>query len=89
MDRREGGAPIGQLLDPAAGRGQDAVQPLADRRIRVADEDARRAAVRGADQRPDIGAAREHLGQNLLRQLADRRPRPRLLATAFSNRGIP
>ena len=65
MDRGKGGAPVGQFFDLAAGRGQDAVQPLADRRIGVADEDARRVAVRGADQRPDIGAARQHLGQNL------------------------
>ena len=65
MDRGKGGAPVGQFFDLASGPEQDAVQPLADRRIGVADQDARRVAVRGADQRPDIGAARQHLGQNL------------------------
>ncbi len=88
-DRGKGGAPIRQLLDAAAGRSQNAVQPLADRRIRVADKDARRAAVRVADQRSDIGAAREYLGKNLLRWVAGRRSRPRLLATALLNLGFP
>jgi len=58
MDRGKGGAPVGQFRDLLSSPEQDAVQPLPDRRIGIADEDAGRAAIRGADQRPDIGAAR-------------------------------
>jgi hypothetical protein len=49
MDCGKGGAPIRHLFDSAARRGENAVQPFADRRIRVADKDTRRAADRGAD----------------------------------------
>jgi hypothetical protein len=80
---------VARRLDAATRRGEHAVQPIAHIGLALANEDSRRAPIRRADQRAGVGAAGQHRGESLLRWLATRRRRVRVLPMPLGNAGSP